>query len=213
MSEMGPGKPEVKADEPLPAGTAPGRNWAVIIVVIAAVAIMILAGVYSARQGYKAYNRPLAAGGAVQVGQQAPDFTLQTLDGKTVHLSDFHGKGILLNFWATWCEPCKVEMPWFVDLQKQYAPDGFTVIGVALDDSGTPAIEKFAQQMGVNYPILQGKDVVGDEYGAQWLPTSVYIGRDGKVIDRTIGLVSHKEIEDNIRRSLAGNAQQASRGQ
>jgi thiol-disulfide isomerase/thioredoxin len=75
----------------------------------------------------------------------APDFTLQSIDGKTVRLSDFRGKAVLLNFWATYCEPCKIEMPWFVELQKQYAPEGLQVVGVAMDDASPNDIEKFCR--------------------------------------------------------------------
>src|SRR5579864_735493 len=144
-------------------------------------------------------------------GKQAPDFSLQDLDGKPVKLSDFRGKAVLLNFWATWCGPCKVEMPWFVELQKQYGPQGLEIVGVALDDSGKDAIEKFAKSMGVNYTILQGQDAVGDAYGAIGLPTSYFIDRSGKIIDSASGLVSRGEIEDNIKKSLAeGKAEVAS---
>src|SRR5262245_59403446 len=98
-------------------------------------------------------------------GQLAPDFTLDTLDGKPVQLSNFRGQAVLLNFWATWCGPCKIEMPWFVELQKQYGPQGLQVIGVAMDDSSKEDIEKFVKEMGVNYPILMGKEAVGQDYG------------------------------------------------
>ena len=93
----------------------------------------------------------------------APDFELQTLDGKNLKLSDLRGKAVLLNFWATYCGPCKVEMPWFVELQKEYGPQGFQIIGVAMDDASTEDIAKFAKEMGVNYPILIGKESVGGQ--------------------------------------------------
>src|SRR5262250_3196514 len=110
-----------------------------------------------------------------QKGTLAPDFQLKNLDGKQVRLSAFRGKAVLLNFWATWCAPCKIEMPWFVDLQKQYAAQGLQVIGVAMDDSGEPAISKFAKEMGVNYPVLIGKESVGDAYGGvEFLPTTFF---------------------------------------
>jgi thiol-disulfide isomerase/thioredoxin len=135
-------------------------------------------------------------------GKEAPDFALQDLQGKQVKLSDFRGKAVLLNFWATWCGPCKIEMPWFVELQKQYGPQGFEIVGVALDDSGKDEIQKFAKEMGVNYTILQGQDAVGDAYGAIGLPTTFYIDRSGKIIDSASGLVSRSEIEDNVKKSL-----------
>src|SRR5690349_15186402 len=84
-------------------------------------------------------------------GQTAPDFELATLDGKKIHLSDYRGKAVLLNFWATWCEPCKIEMPWFVELENRYGPEGLQVLGIAMDDTAEPEIAKFAKDMGVNY--------------------------------------------------------------
>src|SRR6202795_857991 len=81
----------------------------------------------------------------------APDFALQSLDGKTLHLSDFRGKAVVLNFWATWCGPCKIEMPWFVDLQRQYGPAGLQFLGVAMDDASTKDIAEFTNSMKVNY--------------------------------------------------------------
>jgi thiol-disulfide isomerase/thioredoxin len=133
----------------------------------------------------------------------APDFTLDTLDGKSMRLSDLRGKAVLLNFWATWCGPCKIEMPWFVELQKQYGAEGLQVVGVAMDDSGKDEIAKFAKEMGVNYPVLLGKEEVGDEYGGvPALPESFFIARDGKIVDRIIGLKGRAEIEDAIKEAL-----------
>lgn len=137
-------------------------------------------------------------------GQPAPEFALQSLDGKTVRLSDFRGKAVLLNFWATWCEPCKIEMPWFVALQKQYGPEGLQIVGVAMDDASQQDIAKFAQTMGVNYPILIGKEAVGDSYGGvQFLPATFYIDRDGKVVDKIFGLKGRGEIEDDVKKILS----------
>jgi peroxiredoxin len=140
----------------------------------------------------------------------APDFTLESLDGKSMRLSDLRGKAVLLNFWATWCGPCKIETPWLVDLQNQYGSQGLQVVGVAMDDSGKEDIAKFAKEMGVNYPVLLGKESVGDAYGViPALPESFFIGRDGKIVDKIIGLRGKAEIEDSIRKALdtpAGSA-------
>jgi len=137
-------------------------------------------------------------------GKQAPDFDLASLDGKRVKLSDFRGKVVLLNFWATWCTPCKEEMPWFVDLQKKYSNDGLVVVGVAMDDSETSKIAQFAGEMGVNYPVLLGTDQVSEDYGnVQYLPTSFYIDRDGKFVEKGVGLLGRQEVENNIQKALA----------
>lgn len=146
-------------------------------------------------------------------GQPAPEFSLTSLDGGTVHLADFRGKAVLLNFWATWCEPCKIEMPWFIDLQNHYGSQGLQVIGIAMDDSSQQDIAKFAKDMGVNYPILVGKDAVSQAYGGiPFLPSTFYIGRDGKVVDKVFGLKSKSEIEDDIKKALAeGQSERAQR--
>ena len=137
-------------------------------------------------------------------GKAAPDFALKALDGKTVHLSDYRGKAVLLNFWATWCQPCKIEMPWFAELQKQYGPEGLQVVGIAVDeDASTDDLAKFAGNLGVNYPILVGKESVEDLFGGvQFLPATLYIDRDGKIVDKVFGLKGRGEIEDSIKKAL-----------
>ena len=190
------------------------RNAAAIVIVAFVVAVMIYAGVRSSRGPKETAvignPEPLQANDAK--GKQAPDFTLQDLDGKPVKLSDFRGKAVLLNFWATFCGPCKVEMPWLVELQKQYGPQGLEIVGVALDDSGKDTIQKYAKDMGVNYTILQGQDSVGDAYGAVGLPATFYIDRNGKIVDSALGLVSRSEIEDDIKKALAENKADAQTG-
>lgn len=141
-------------------------------------------------------------------GSIAPDFTLTALDGTTVRLSSLKGKAVLVNFWATWCEPCKIEMPWLVDLQKEFGPQGLQVLGVALDDADAKTIGQFTRKMGVNYPVLKGTDEVAGLYGgADRLPLTFFVDRSGKVVDETVGLVSESVIVDAIKRSLAQGAQ------
>src|SRR5271167_455970 len=152
---------------------------------------------------HQARKRPGVAGEHITQSTVAPDFSLEALDGKTLRLSDLRGKAVLLNFWATWCGPCKIEMPWFVDLQKQYGSQGLQIVGVAMDDASKEDIGKFAKDMGVNYPILIGKESVGDQYGGvPALPESFLISRDGKIIDKIIGLRGKSEIEDAIKKAL-----------
>src|SRR5438270_7131608 len=97
-------------------------------------------------------------------GTVAPDFTLKTIDGKDVKLSDLRGKAVLLNFWATWCGPCKVEIPWFMELEKQYASQGLVIVGVAMDDDAKDSVPKFARDMKIDYPVLIGTEQVADQY-------------------------------------------------
>jgi thiol-disulfide isomerase/thioredoxin len=171
------------------------RNPAALVVAALIAAAMLFYGMHMAR---RAGPPP----GITRSGP-APDFTLETLDGKNIRLADLRGKAVLLNFWATWCGPCKIETPWLVELQNQYGSQGLQVIGVAMDDSGKDEIAKFAKDMGVNYPVLLGKEAVGDAYGGvPALPESFFIGRDGKIVDKIIGLKGKGEIEDSIKKAL-----------
>ena len=180
------------------------RDPIVIVVVALLVTVML---VFGYKMAGKAPAR--SASGA---GQSAPDFALQSIEGKTVHLSDLRGKAVVVNFWATWCQPCKIEMPWFVELQKQYGPEGLQIVGISADEDTTPEeLGKFTKELGINYPILIGKEEVEQAYGGiQFLPVTVFVDRDGKVVDKVFGLKGRGEIEDNIKKSLAqGQATQA----
>jgi cytochrome c biogenesis protein CcmG/thiol:disulfide interchange protein DsbE len=142
----------------------------------------------------------------------APNFTVQDLQGGNVSLEKYRGKLVLVNFWATWCGPCEIEMPWFIEFQQKYGSRGFTVIGLAMDEEGKSVVAPWIEQkrfdvngsqVPVNYPILLGSEKVADQFGGLiGLPTSLLISRDGKIIKRFIGLVGHeaymKAIEDNL---------------
>ncbi len=176
------------------------RDPVIILVVAMVVSLMLVFGFNLARHAPKTSADMQLKNGV------APDFTLQSLDGKTVHLSDYRGKAVVLNFWATWCAPCKIEMPWFVELQKQYGQDGLQFVGVAMDDANPKDISQFAQDMGVNYPILIGKETVGDAYGGvPFMPETFFIARDGKLVDKMLGLKGRGEIEDNIKKILGSS--------
>jgi thiol-disulfide isomerase/thioredoxin len=138
-------------------------------------------------------------------GSVAPDFSLKSLpDGKEIRLSSLRGKAVLVNFWATWCEPCKIEMPSLVDLQKKYGPQGLQIVGVAMDDADDKEISTFAHKMGVNYIVLRGTEKVGDLYGGvDRLPITYYLDRSGKVVDETLGMAGEATLEDAIKRALA----------
>ena len=102
---------------------------------------------------------PPAAPPAERSTDAVPEFELLDLDGRTVHLSDFAGRNVLLNFWATWCPPCKAELPDLVEVQRQYGGDDFTIIGISLDRVGPVKVQEFVRQAGLNYPILMRNDV------------------------------------------------------
>ena len=176
------------------------RTVIILAVVVLAVATMLFVGARLSHNG----ATPAAASG------MAPDFELKTLDGKVAHLSDYRGKAVLLNFWATWCGPCKIEMPWLVELNKQYASQGLVVLGVAMDDDAEQKatvqkdIRDFTAHMTVDYPILMGNTTVADSYGGvQFLPEIFYIDRNGKIAEHAVGLKGHSEIEDNIKKIVA----------
>lgn len=178
------------------------KNAIVLVVVAITVAAMLYTGAYRSRQA-----RGGGASGALQgnaIGKPAPDFELETLDGKKVKLSDFRGKAVVLNFWATWCQPCKIEMPWFIEFQNKYRGEGVEIVGVAMEDTDRKDIEKFLKEMGVNYLILLGKESVGEQYGGiLGLPTTFYIGRDGTIVEQHAGLISKSEIEEHIKKASA----------
>ena len=197
--------------EPSQPGPDPGgsrRSAVVILVVVLVVTGMLIAGRHLARKNGGA-TAGIPAGNNIK-GVAAPDFELTTLDGAKVRLSDLRGKAVVLNFWATWCGPCKIEIPWLEDLQKQYAPQGLQIVGVSMDDDGPAKVKQFAQQEGINYTVVMGNDKVADLYGGvDGLPETFYIGRDGKIVTRVLGLVGHKEIEQNIQSALQQGANTA----
>jgi thiol-disulfide isomerase/thioredoxin len=145
-------------------------------------------------------------------GKAAPAFTLVDLQGKKVSLKDYKGRPVLVNFWATWCSPCKLEMPWFEEFRQKYAAQGFEILGIAEDDAGKDAIAKAVKRINVSYPILLTDQKVAPAYGGvDYLPESFYVDRNGIVQTETSGLGSKDEIEANIKR-LVGTAAAAPAG-
>jgi thiol-disulfide isomerase/thioredoxin len=174
-------------------------------IVMGAVAVIVAAMLYTG--AYRSRKARIEANGGLQgnvVGQMAPDFELETLDGRKVKLSDVRGKAVVLNFWATWCQPCKIEMPWFIEFENRYKSQGVEFVGVAMEDTPKADIEKFVRDMQVNYLILLGTEGVGEKYGGVLgLPTTFYIGRDGKIVEQHAGLISKDDIEGHIKKAAA----------
>jgi thiol-disulfide isomerase/thioredoxin len=149
-------------------------------------------------------------------GKRAPNFTLEDLSGKKVSLASFKGRPLIVDFWATWCGPCKVEIPWFEKLHDQYSSQGLEILGVSTDDldRDDPAklftekrdISDFVTKMHMNYPILLGADAVEDLYGIDAMPTTFFIDRNGKVVASTVGLTPRAEIEADLRKAIGGGA-------
>jgi cytochrome c biogenesis protein CcmG/thiol:disulfide interchange protein DsbE len=148
-------------------------------------------------------------------GKPAPAFALDDLSGKRVALASYRGKAVLLNFWATWCGPCKVETPWLIELRNKYAAQGFEVLGIDTegddlqpgDNAGLAKqkadVGKFVQQMKMPYPVLIDGDSISTPYGGlDELPESFYVDRKGNVVAAQLGLSSESEMEANIRKAL-----------
>ncbi|MDQ1469780.1 MAG: hypothetical protein QOJ99_1260, partial [Bryobacterales bacterium] len=133
----------------------------------------------------------------------APEFELKDATGKVVHLADYKGKVVLLDFWATWCGPCGIEIPWFVEFQRKYKDRGFEILGISMDDDGWKSITPYVAEKKINYRILLGDDKTGDQYGGvEALPTTFVIDRDGRIASVHVGLANKKDFEDAIEKLL-----------
>jgi peroxiredoxin len=153
----------------------------------------------------KSADRVEAAVKAGKDRKPAPDFTLKDANGKSVKLSDYRGKVVLLNFWATWCGPCKIEIPWFIEFEQTYKDKGFSVLGVSMDDDGWAAVKPYLENRKVNYRVLLGDDEVGNQYGGiESLPTTFLIDREGRIASQHIGLVSKRDYAQEIQHLLEG---------
>ena len=136
----------------------------------------------------------------------APAFSLTDITGKPLKLSDYQGKVVVLDFWATWCGPCRIEIPGFVELQKRYAAQGFSMIGISMDESPEPVVE-FYKELQMNYPVAIGNDRLGELYGVmQGYPTTFLIGRDGRIYAKHVGAYDPGVFETEIKELLAASA-------
>ena len=206
------------------------RNIAVLGLIIVVIAALLWAGIHNGRQRKLAIEQQQQQQQAVLVaqskttaaqqaeedtmpdyrGKPAPGFTLTALDGKKISLADYKGKAVLVNFWATWCAPCKIEMPWLVEFDKKYSVQGLETVGIVGDVAPKDEIEKITQKLGVNYPVLLADRKVGSAYGVDGYPASFFIGRDGKVVEQISGLDTDNGkdvIEADIKKALASGGQ------
>jgi peroxiredoxin len=160
-------------------------------------------------------SKPVKAAGAVKPDKErksAPDFELKDADGKTVRLSDYKGKVVLLNFWATWCGPCKIEIPWFIEFERKLKDQGFAVIGVSMDEEGWTVVKPFVADLAINYRIVTGNDSLATLYGGvEALPTTFLIDRDGKIASTHVGLAGKDDFEDGIKKLMARSSTGAPR--
>ena len=174
------------------------RNLLILTGIICAVAIMVY-GV-SRKSGT---SKAQAAGSTAAVSaprKPAPDFELKTLDGRTVKLSDFRGKAMVVNFWATYCGPCRVEMPWLIDFYARYKTQGLEIVGVSMDDGDQEQVAAFVKEFNVNYTIVMGNHAVGDAYGgARFLPQTFLVDREGRITKSIVGIKSRNDFEESVR--------------
>jgi len=176
------------------------KSWFIGILVIAAVIALFVIAQHHLAKG----NFP----GGPSAQQLATDFSLPDLSNKAVTLSSYHGEVVLLDFWATWCEPCRDETPHFVDIQNKYGPQGLQILGISMDDSSQP-VRDFAQQYHVNYPLVMGTAKTGQLYGGiLGLPVFYLIDRDGRIRARHIGPTDPSVLEKEIADLLQAPASQ-----
>ena len=144
----------------------------------------------------------LASQTAPQVGQPAPDFTLNDSADSPVKLSAYKGKVVLLDFWATWCGGCKVEIPWYVEFQDKYRKDGLAAIGVSMDDDGWKSVKPFLEEHKLNYPVVIGDQSLGNKFGLTNMPLTLLIDRNGKIAVSHAGMVDKDAFEAKIKALL-----------
>ncbi len=144
-------------------------------------------------------------------GKQAPDFELPDLAGKPVRSEDFDGKVLLVNFWATWCAPCEIEIPWFIDFEKKYRSQGLEIIGISLDEEGPEVVRKYVDKRKISYHIVMGDEKTADAFGGiLGLPTTYVVDRDGNFYSMHRGLVSKEIMERELQELLTEPGETAS---
>ena len=139
---------------------------------------------------------------ATTVRKAAPDFILTDSKGGAIKLSDFKGKVVLLDFWATWCGGCKIEIPWYVEFQGKYKDRGLATIGVSMDEDGWKAVKPFLEKTNINYPVVIGNDKLGTLYGLEAMPMTLLIDREGKIAVSHVGVVDKASFEKDIQTLL-----------
>jgi peroxiredoxin len=154
-------------------------------------------------QNFATSKTALAHLDAAKARKPAPNFTLKDASGRAVQLSSFKGKVVLLNFWATWCGGCKVEIPWFVEFQQTYAGRGFEVLGVSFDDDGWKLVKPFIAAKHLNYPVMICDSHIAALYGGvDALPVTYLIDKSGRIASTHLGVVSKSDYQAEIEKLL-----------
>jgi len=167
-------------------------------IVLIVIAILLAVSLYEAAK----HRSHSGAGRPGMTGSPAAAFSLQDLNGKPLTLADYSGKVVLLNFWATWCTPCRGEIPQFVDFQNTYGSQGLQLIGISMDDDPTP-VRAFYQQFKMNYPVAIGSASLAESYGGVLgLPVTLLIGRDGRIAARYVGATDLNALQQKIQSLL-----------
>jgi len=137
---------------------------------------------------------------SAQSKQKAPNFALKSADGKTYELSKMKGKVVVVNFWATWCGPCRKEIPDFIEIYKRYESKGLEIIGIALDEGGWEDVKPYVKESKINYPIVLGGRKEASDYGnVAAIPTTFIIDKNGFIVDRHIGVMTKAQLESKIK--------------
>lgn len=130
---------------------------------------------------------------------EVPDFELDLMEGGTFRMADHIGEVVVINFWATWCSPCRFEIPELIELQEEYGSEGLTILGVSTDEGGFDVVRPFAEEMQINYPLVIDEGPIGDHFGGIYaLPTTYIVDRAGVVRERVLGLVTRSSLEPRL---------------
>ncbi len=200
------------------------RRLAIVVLLVVGVSLIIVAGAHNLRHRQMVMQKaqqdqvsltPASSSASsadvgedpsakTMLGKSAPSFTLVDLDGKKVSLADYKGHPVVLNFWATYCGPCKLEMPWFQDLENKYKGQGLVVLGLDQDDGmAVKEVAAASKRVGVTYPILMPDDAVSKSYQlSDYIPETYYVDKKGKIVDQTIGAHSKDELEADVQKAI-----------